>query len=752
MTDPLPKVRYAFTSPGEPTHRWKVVRAHLREALSEPYAAVVDLAHEDLAVDPDALLGEGCELVLRRHTHARRLCGVVHRVEHLGVRQGHLVARVHVAPALAALGQRLDSYVFQDVTVPQILAVVLAEGLAPFTREYDLAGLTRDYPKREYCVQYRESDLEFVQRLMAEEGIFYYFDHAGSAEKLMLVDHNDALVALETMDGCPVGIAGPEGGTAPAETVRHFELLNQTQTTSVWVRDFDWTQPRLGIPGKGLSGEARGTDLRRRDRESYEYPAPLTIGDYDAGSMQYTAHDHAAQATLRKELHASRERRFKGDGYVTTFAPGGTFKVAGHRDFEVEAPRYMLTAVEHLCHAPEELTPDVTSAEQQGERYHNTFECLALDVPFRPSRAVRNPRIAGAQTATVVGPSGEEIYTDEHGRIKVQFHWDRFGARDESSSCWVRVSQNWAGAGWGFVFIPRIGMEVVVTFLEGNPDRPLVTGCVYNGENRPPYTLPDEKTRSTLKTNSSPTSGGYNELRFEDLAGSEEIYLQAQKDFNELVKHNHATTVNCNQSNTVHGQQTETVDGNKTITVHHNRTTTIDGNDVLHVKGMRTVVVDGEGDGGDTPPPEPGAGLKVTGTYTVEATTKMRLFVGGSSIEILPGSITLTAGDGAVLRLDDKAHLYAAGGAAVLLTADAFMTSNDSSGLLLTADANLGASTGATLLLTAEANLHAQGGGDLTLNADADLGGGTVTVHGSGASVVLDSSATVTGSEVKLNA
>jgi type VI secretion system secreted protein VgrG len=752
VSDPLPKVRYSFTSPGEPTNRWKVVRAHLREALSEPYAAIVDLAHEDLAVDPDALLGEGCELVMRRDAHARRLCGVVHRVEHLGVRQGHLVARVHVAPALAALAQRLDSYVFQDVTVPQMLAVVLAEGLAPFTREYNLDGLQRDYPVREYCVQYRESDLEFVQRLMAEEGIYYYFDHAGSAEKLMLVDHNDALVALETMDGGAVGIAGPEGGTAPAETVRHFELLNQTQTTSVWVRDFDWTQPRLGIPGKGLSGEVRGADVRGRDRESYEYPAPLTIGEYNAGTMQYTAHDHAAQASLRKELHASRERRFKGDGYVTTFAPGGTFTVSGHRNFDVEAPCYMLTAVEHLCHAPEELTPDVTSAEQQGERYHNTFECLALDVPFRPSRAVRSPKIAGAQTATVVGPAGEEIYTDEHGRIKVQFHWDRFGARDERSSCWVRVAQNWAGAGWGFVFIPRIGMEVVVTFLEGDPDRPLVTGCVYNGENRPPYTLPDEKTKSTLKTNSSPTSGGYNELRFEDLAGSEEIYLQAQKDFNEYVKHDHTTTVDNDQTNTVHGSQCETVDGNQTLTVHTNRTKTIDGNESVHIKGQQNITIDGGGSGGDDPPPAPGAGLFVTGEYTVEATSKITLKVGGSTIVIDGGSITCTSGGNAVMKLDANADLHASGGGQVYLTADADMHSAAGSQVYLNADADMHSSGSAQVYLDANVDAHSAAGSQVLLDANAAMTtDAEAFVQGGATATVAAPTATLAGGQVNVS-
>ena len=762
MTDPLTKVRFSFTSPGEPGNRWRVVHARIREAISEPYSAVIELAHEDLTVDANALLGENCEFTIARDTHTRRLCGVVHRVEHLGVKQGHLVCRVHVAPALRALAQRIDSYIFQAATVPEILAVTLAEDFAPFSREYDLAGLEREYPSREYCVQYRETELDFVQRLMAEEGIYYYFDHAGSTEKLMLVDHNAALPALETMDGQPVGIEGPEGGTSAAETVRHFELAHQTLTTSATVRDFDWTQPRLGLPGKGLTGEDHGTDVKGRNREAYEYPAPLTLTDYDTGSLQYTLRDSPAQATLRKQLLTSNEKRFKGDGYVTTFAPGYTFAIAGHRDEAVESAHYLLTVVEHECNAPEELTSDVNAEEHQRERYRNTFECLATDVEFRPTRAVRRAKITGIQTATVVGPAGEEIWTDEHGRIKVQFHWDREGKRDENASCWVRVAQTWAGPGWGFLFIPRIGMEVVVQFLEGNPDRPLVTGCVYNGENRPPYQLPDEKTKSTIKTNSSHTSGGYNELRFEDLAGSEEVYLQAQKDFNELVKHNHSTTVNNDQSNTVHGNQTETIDKNQTRTVHKNRTTTIDGNDSQHIKGQQNIVIDGGGSQCDDPPPARGAGLKVTGEYTVEATQKITLKVGGSTIVIDSGSITLTAGGHAVLRLDANAHMRANGGGDLLLDANCHMRANGGGDLLLDANCHMRANGGGDLLLDANAHLHGNGGGDLLLTADADLhsnGGsaliltGTADLHGSGGGkVFLTGDAQVTGGTVKLNA
>jgi type VI secretion system secreted protein VgrG len=213
----------------------------------------------------------------------------------------------------------------------------------------------------------------------------------------------------------------------------------------------------------------------------------------------------------------------------------------------------------------------------------NRFECIPLAVEWRPARRWPKPRITSMQTATVVGPSGEEIHTDIHGRIKVQFHWDRENPANETSSCWVRVQQAWAGGGWGFWWVPRIGMEVVVQFVDGDPDRPLVTGSVYNATNELPYPLPDEKTKSTIKSNSSLGGGGSNEFRFEDKAGSEQIYAHAQKDYNEVVEHDHNTLVHNCQTNTVDVDQTQTIGANQTETVH-NQVMTVDGNRTVHVK------------------------------------------------------------------------------------------------------------------------------------------------------------------------
>ncbi|HEX8703419.1 MAG TPA: type VI secretion system tip protein TssI/VgrG [Myxococcaceae bacterium] len=585
--EPLDKVRFTFESSADPGGTWRVVELHAREGLSDLYTCTVDLANEQLGVDVDELLGSSAEVLISHEAGARRLCGIIHRVEHTGTKAGHLMARVHVVPALWALSQRRNNLIFQEKKVPEILEAVLTQGLKPFDRSFRIE-LNREYLPREYCVQYRETDLDFVLRLMEEEGIVFFFDHSGDKEELVLVEENEQSPTCETVKGSPITVKGPEAATAADECLRHFEFTQQMHTTSVVVRDFNWTHPDYD-----LTREARGKDARSRDRESYEYPAPL-LGPYDAGEKKYKYEPAQKQEELRRQAFQVEGKRGHGLGYVTGFTPGHMFELTGHGNPALDQ-WYLLTRVEHHGYAPEELTSDtheLPKGEKERERYHNTFECIPLDVPFRPERRRMRARMAGLQTATVVGPASEEIHTDEHGRIKVQFHWDRKGVKDEKSSCFLRVAQVWAGLGWGFVFLPRIGMEVLVDFLEGDPDRPLVVGCVYNGKNTPPYALPEHKTRSTIRTNSSKDSDGFNELRFEDAKDAEEIFLHAQKDFNEVVLNNHSTSVKANQTNSVDGNQSESVGGDQSMTVHGKRTKTVDKDETTTVKGKRTETVE----------------------------------------------------------------------------------------------------------------------------------------------------------------
>jgi len=586
----LASVSYSFTSEGSAAH-WRVVAMHCREVLSDLYHCTLDLATDDLQADPVAMRGRTCTFVMERNAAPRRLVGIVYRVENRGPAANNLIARVDIGPAVRALSQVVDSRIFQSSTVPKIVKDVLGKGLKPYKRKVKLDLHRAHYPVREYCVQYQETDLHFAMRLMQEEGITFYFDHEGDEEVMVLVDGNDAFPKPPlNAAGVPVPVVGLEWEVTPVESIRSLAWRNELQSTSVVLRDFDWTRPEWD-----LTRPDHGQDALGVEREVYEYPARLAIGEYNSGHQKYTTEDGKDQAQLRREIHTGREEEAAGLGIVTGFMPGRAFELADG----ARSGRFLITAVEHIGHAPEELVHGLENLIQAPEQYRNTFQLIPARVPFRPERKLAPPRLYGAQTAIVVGPGNDEIFTDEHGRIKVQFHWDRHGTRNEHSSCFVRVAQLWAGAGWGTVFLPRVGMEVVVQFLEGNPDRPLVTGCVYNGQHPPPYSLPDDKTKSTIKSSSSPGDNGFNEITLEDRAGSEKIYVHAQKDYEEQVLHDHSTTVGndqknhvkCNQTENVDAAQTLTVGGNRTKIVHHTETSTIDQNQKLTVKQNRDKTV-----------------------------------------------------------------------------------------------------------------------------------------------------------------
>jgi len=337
-------------------------------------------------------------------------------------------------------------------------------------------------------------------------------------------------------------------------------------------------------PDLDLASEAEGPD--DPGLEIYEYP-----GLYDVPA------DGSGLMNMGLERWQSGRKQAWGQGRCVRQTAGQLFTLGQHPrdDFNRE---FMLTRIEHFGSQP--LMGEVTDGASMG--YENRFLCMPSDVPYRPPQRSPKPTVNGVQTAVVVGPSGEEIHTDEHGRVKVQFHWDREGKNDDKSSCWIRVAQAWAGTSWGAMFIPRIGNEVVVTFLEGDPDRPLIVGSVYHGTNVPPYGLPDNKTKSTIKTNSSAGGEGSNELCFEDKKGEEEIFLHGQKDWNTViendatqeVKNDELLKVGNNRMKEVVKDQGEKVGGNKAIAVDGNHDEQIKGNETQKVGGNAKRTVDGD--------------------------------------------------------------------------------------------------------------------------------------------------------------
>ncbi len=556
-----------------------VLRLRVVEELSAPYAAHVVLRVDDPDLDLGILAGKDAQIVIDREPATRVISGLIADVRHgFSAGAGQVqTAELLLTPALTLSSLRRNTRMFQERSAPQILETVLGEALSPYGRGVRLE-LSGSYARREYTIQYQETDLDFVHRLMEEEGIGYSFDFEGDVETMVLRDRNDAYPSLG-----PIAYQPSNLYLRGEEPVHDFARRHATRTTSVVVSDWDWT--RGG--DMRVTAERRATDAVGRDRESYEHGSGRNVRVWDYSPRAYAANDAAHQAKVRAEAHAVDAVLGEGTSRVIALSAGTSFTLSGHPEVGLDGD-YLVTRVVH-----ESAIPPRFRQGGEGEAYHNRFECIPLGTPYRRARSTPKPRISGIQTAVVTGPAGEEIHVDEHGRIKVRFHWDRESPADETSSCWIRVQQAWAGDGWGFWWVPRIGMEVVVQFVDGDPDRPIVTGCVYDGNNALPYPLPDEKTKSTIKSRSSLGGGGFNEFRFEDRKGSEEIFTHAQKDYNEVVEHDHDTLVHHCQTNTVDVNQTQVIGANQTETVHGNQQMTVDGDRTVHVKASFDETVDG---------------------------------------------------------------------------------------------------------------------------------------------------------------
>ena len=646
--DVLPEVTWRFSVGASGADEHVVVHVHAREAVSELYTCKVVVALDNDAPSLEALIGQPARLDAQRGRLSRSFQGIVRSVQELGGLASHRFALVEVVPSLWLLSQRSDVRLFQDTNVVKVIEEVLRGAEMYKGPKLSADASLYAIPPREYCVQYHESDLDFVRRLLEHEGIPFYFRHDGEdGETLVLAGSDHAYEPVPTLDGQGLRVADDGGATSAAETVRWFDERHEVRTTSFTVRDFDFTRPRALLDLTGKHPGAPGALPR------YDYPGPATITNYDRGTHRYKTHDTPRLAKLRAEEAATRAHVGGGSGNVGAMMPGLRFDLAGHARGDLDRA-YLVSAVEHMGQAWSVLPEHIRQSKRVREllvaaglsldtegfddRYHNRFATHRMkpegsSVPFRPERTTPRPVVEGPQTARVVGPAGEDIHTDEHGRIKVQFHWDRVGQENEKSSVWIRCAQNWAGGSWGFVFIPRIGMEVVVQFLEGDPDRPLVTGCVYNGENHPPYALPEHKTRSTLKTLSTPATGGYNEIRFEDAAGKEQMYIQAERDQDTLVKHDRTLTVG--------RHSTRDIGGDERITVHQNRTTHIMEHDTFTVDGNQETEV--HGPQGQSTSVDNHSALTVGKTLQITVGQRIQITCGASSMSMdAAGNIMLS--------------------------------------------------------------------------------------------------------------
>ncbi|GAB4229297.1 MAG: type VI secretion system Vgr family protein [Deltaproteobacteria bacterium] len=551
-----------------------VVRFELEEAVSVPFVLMVDLACEDEVKLDDALGKEGF-LTLTGDGGDRIVHGVVDRFEHTGNRGRFGLYNARVVPYLRWLSLERDCRIFQNKSVPDIVKQILQESGLPADR-FDFR-LKESYPAVEYCVQYRETDLDFVSRLLEEEGIFYFFEHSDTKHLLVFADGTVAYREIPGESGVTYNFS--QGLAPKEECVFRFSFSRQVRSGKMTRRDYNFEKP--------------GLDLTKDEQAKVH--EKLEVYDYPGRYAEPDRGKRLSQVRLQESM--TYYEAAEGESTCVRLVPGFKFSLKDHERSEYDR-EYFLTRMSTRGEQPQSMQ-EAGGSGGGGFRFSNRFTAIPASVPFRPARVTPRPVVEGIQTATVTGPKGEEIYTDKYGRVKVRFHWDRAGVDDEKSSCWIRVASTFAGGQYGAIFTPRIGHEVVVDFLEGDPDRPLITGSVYNADRMPPYELPEEKTKSTTKTDSSLGGKGFNELRFEDKKGSEEVYLQGEKDWTILIKNNKDQTVgNCetlsvgvSRTKKVGADQSETIGANKTITVGQNHVETIGLNMSLEVGAAKTETV-----------------------------------------------------------------------------------------------------------------------------------------------------------------
>lgn len=651
------------------------------EALSELFRIDVTFAAKGDPLPHADLIGASATLTYRALATPRRFHGIVGAIT-CGERIGELwVYRAALVPAVAPLEHRRDCRIFQELNTREIVEQVLADaGIPAETYRFDVQDAP---PTREYCVQYRESDWAFVSRLLEQDGVFYYFEHGDDASTLVFADRSSA---------GPVAPDGPEfplvkrgGMAASRESVLNVALTQRLGSDGAALRDFNFTQPQMDLTAK--SGGAS-------KRESFDYPGGYETSDRGKKLAKIRLEaDVAAQTIVELDttsmnlIPGHRLELDDGDELVDPSLP---------RKFLVIAARYQ--AADPVAHV---------GLSAKGEKLAVSVRCIPEGVPYRPPRRTARPVISGVQTAIVTG--AEEIHTDKFGRIKVHFHWDRHGPDDERSSCWLRVAQPWAGSAWGAIFLPRRGDEVIVDFAEGDPDRPLVTGRVYNGDAPPPYGLPAERTKSTIRTHSSPDGTGFNELRFEDLKDSEEVYLHAQRDLvvevendaSRLVRHDetihieHDRTITVDNNLTlevgvdkatdVKGKHTETIGGDAAITVRGNETYAIDKDHQVTVSGARTVAI--KGDDAETVDGKRAATVHGAATLTIDGKTTITL---GADLEAAIRGATTAAIDGAAdLTIKGDVASDLKGNASLKVGGDLSGKANGAIALKATGDASL---------------------------------------------------------------
>ncbi len=710
--------------------------ATIREELGRLGSFELDLLSPSESLSLDDLLGRGIAVELTvAGDQPRFFHGLVAECAQTGRLGRYASYTARVVPWLWLLTRTSDCRIFQQKSIPDIVKSVFREhGTADF--EDALSG---SYAPREYCVQYMETDFDFVSRLMEDEGIYYYFRHDKDKDTLVLCDSASAhstVSGYETINYYP-----PSDNVVRDDHLNSWHLSHSMQSGKLTHTDFDFVKPRTSL----LAQHAASGSYPKADAEVFDYP-----GGY------YALGDGSRYAQRRLESIQHQHERVGGSGNARGLAVGTLFSLDGHPREDQNRSYLVVSAVYRFATAEYE-----SGIAHDGDEIAVHFEAIPSQQPYRSPLTTRKSRVAGPQTAIVVGPAGEEIYTDKYGRVKVQFHWDRYGKRDENSSCWVRVSQAWAGKNWGSMHLPRIGDEVVVSFLEGDPDRPLVTGRVYNGAEMPVYDLPANQTQSGFKSRSSKggSPANFNELRFEDKIGAEMLTLHAEKDQEISVEHDEAHSVGHDRSKTVgHDEttavahdRTESVGNNEQITIGVNRTEKVGSNESITIGSNRTISV----------------GASETASVALQRTHSVGInetITVGAAQQITVGAAQ-TISVGAIQQVSVGINQSINVGAAHSLNVGAGQTINVTADRTVSAGGNESISVGAAASMTvgADESRSVTGGRTTSIGKDDALSvtnhlnitaGESITLTTGSASISMNKNGTITisGKDITINA
>jgi len=540
-----------------------------KEEMGGLFVFQLELLSPNNELNFDNVVGQQVTTILVTEDVERFFNGYITEFRYLGMDDVYSRYHATVRPWLWLLTRTSDCRVFQKMTVPDIIKQVFKlNNMVDFK-----VSLNAPYREWEYCVQYNESDFNFVSRLMEKEGIYYFFEHTSNKHILVLADDASAHVTYPGFAEIPFNAEFERLGQT-IDSLDSWTAIQSIMPARYATKVYDFENPKADLLAR-YNPNKKGHVWPIDDPEIFDYP-----GDY------VTRDDGKSYVEIRLQELQCQQERIHAAGGCRGLSPGYSFKL---KEFprEDQNKEYLTIAVEHEITNDEFFANNGTLAPV----YRCKVEVMdKKKLPFRTPRKTPKPKVQGPQTAIVVGPAADEIYTDEYGRVIVQFHWDRYGTSDENSSCWVRVSQLWAGTKWGGIHIPRIGQEVVVSFLEGDPDQPLITGSVYNANCMPPYTLSANKTQSGIKSRST-TEGSpenFNEIRMEDKIGEEELYIQAEKNENILVKNDKTETVGHNETIQIGNDRQETVGNDETISVGNDRQESVGHDETLSVANNRT--------------------------------------------------------------------------------------------------------------------------------------------------------------------